>query len=67
MEKAELIITALQQRIGQLVADNELQMAILRAEFTELNESYNNLLKQEEEKKIALAKYEASLETKTKK
>lgn len=33
-ERAELIITALQERIGQLVAGYETQIAILRAELT---------------------------------
>ena len=36
MEKAELIITALQQRIGELVSNYEVQMAVLRAEITQL-------------------------------
>lgn len=36
MQKAELVITALQERIGQLVANYETQIAILRAELTEL-------------------------------
>ena len=36
MEKNELIITALQQRIGELVANYEAQIAVLRAELTEL-------------------------------
>jgi phage host-nuclease inhibitor protein Gam len=43
MEKAELIITALQQRIGEIVSNYELQIAALRAEITKLvneNESY---------------------------
>jgi len=45
MEKAELVITALQQRIGELVANYETQIAILRAEITQIvNE------KQEKEK-----------------
>jgi uncharacterized small protein (DUF1192 family) len=35
-EKAELVITALQQRIGELVANYETQIAILRAEVTQL-------------------------------
>lgn len=35
-EKAELIITALQERIGQLVAGYETQIAILRAELTKM-------------------------------
>lgn len=36
MEKAELVITALQQRIGELVSNYETQVAILRAEITQL-------------------------------
>lgn len=32
--KAELIITALQQRIGELVVNYETQIALLRAELT---------------------------------
>jgi restriction endonuclease S subunit len=45
--KPELIITALQQRIGEIVSNYETQIAILRAEITELiNE------KQEREKSI---------------
>jgi phage host-nuclease inhibitor protein Gam len=36
--KAELIITALQQRIGEIVANYETQIAILRAELTQLME-----------------------------
>lgn len=47
MEKAELVITALQQRIGELVSNYETQIAVLRAEITQLiNE------KQEHEKSI---------------
>jgi phage host-nuclease inhibitor protein Gam len=37
-EKAELIITALQQRIGEIVSNYETQVAILRAEITKLME-----------------------------
>lgn len=37
-EKAELIITALQQRIGEIVSNYETQIAILRAEITKLME-----------------------------
>jgi hypothetical protein len=33
-DKAELVITALQQRIGELVSNYETQIAILRAEIT---------------------------------
>jgi hypothetical protein len=37
-DKAELVITALQQRIGELVSNYETQIAILRAELTKLME-----------------------------
>jgi sRNA-binding carbon storage regulator CsrA len=36
MEKSELVIMALQQRIGELVSNYETQIAILRAEITQL-------------------------------
>jgi hypothetical protein len=36
MDKAELVITALQQRIGEIVSNYETQVAILRAEITQL-------------------------------
>jgi hypothetical protein len=38
-EKAELVITALQQRIGEIVSQYETQIAILRAEVTQLVEA----------------------------
>jgi len=41
MEKAELVITALQQRIGEIVSNYETQIAILRAEVTQLMEEKN--------------------------
>ena len=47
MEKAELVITALQQRIGELVSNYETQNAILRAEITQLIDE-----KQEREKSV---------------
>ncbi len=37
-EKAELVIAALQQRIGEIVSNYETQIAILRAEITKLME-----------------------------
>ena len=40
-EKIELVITALQQRIGELVTNYETQIAILRAEITQLAEGKN--------------------------
>jgi hypothetical protein len=41
MDKAELVITALQQRIGELVSNYETQIAFLRAELTEYIEKEN--------------------------
>lgn len=37
-DKAELVITALQQRIGEIVSNYETQIAILRAEITKIME-----------------------------
>lgn len=45
--RAELVITALQQRIGEIVSNYETQIALLRAEVTELMNE-----KQEREKTI---------------
>ena len=42
MDKAELVITALQQRIGEIVSNYETQVAILRAEITQLMDQQNN-------------------------
>ena len=53
-EKAELIITALQQRIGEIVSNYETQIAILRAEITKLME-------EKEAKFEAVKEYEAQL------
>ena len=50
-EKAELVITALQQRIGEIVSNYETQVAILRAEITKLMED-------KKEKDEAVQKYE---------
>ena len=46
-EKAELVITALQQRIGEIVANYETQIAILRAEITQLLDKNNAEEKQD--------------------
>ena len=51
-EKAELVITALQQRIGEIVSNYETQIAILRAEITQLmeeKEGQNEAVQQYEE------------------
>jgi len=52
-EKAELIITALQQRMGELVSNYETQIAFLRAEITQLIE--------ERDKNAAVQEYEAQI------
>jgi restriction endonuclease S subunit len=57
VDKAELIITALQQRIGEIVSNYETQIAILRAELTQLSEE-----KDSHEK--AVQEYSKSLDAK---
>ena len=47
MDKAELVVTALQQRIGELVSQYETHIAILRAEVTQLQNSV--VVKEQEE------------------
>lgn len=56
-KKAELVILALQQRIGELVSNYETQVAILRAEITQYSQ-------QEEEKEKAAEEYSRSLQEK---
>ena len=41
MDKNELVIIALQQRIGELVSNYETQIALLRAEITQLIDEKN--------------------------
>ena len=57
MDKAELIITALQQRIGELTSNYETQIAILRAELTVLSQ-------EQEDKQKAIDEYSQSLSEK---
>ena len=54
-EKAELVITALQQRIGEIVSNYETQVAFLRAEITKLME-------EKQAKNEAVQKYEEHLD-----
>jgi nitrate reductase assembly molybdenum cofactor insertion protein NarJ len=58
MDKKELIIAALQQRIGEIVSNYETQIAVLRAELTQISD-------EQEEKKKAIQDYSNSLEEKT--
>jgi len=53
-DKAQLVITALQQRIGEIVSNYETQIAILRADYTNITEQ---LMQKEKEKD---AKFEAA-------
>lgn len=53
-QKAELVITALQQRIGEIVSNYETQVAILRAEITQLMEDKNAKEKAEQEYSASL-------------
>ena len=53
-EKAELVITALQQRIGEIVSNYETQIAFLRAEITKLME-------EKKEKDEAVQEYQEHL------
>ncbi len=53
--KAELVIMALQQRIGELVSNYETQVAVLRAEITQYAQ-------EKEEKQQAINEYSDSLE-----
>jgi hypothetical protein len=50
MDKAELVITALQQRIGEIVSSYETQIAILRAEITQM-------MNEQKEKEKSLENY----------
>jgi sRNA-binding carbon storage regulator CsrA len=53
-DKASLVITALQQRIGEIVSNYETQIAILRAELTQQMQA-------KEEKAEAVKEFEDSL------
>lgn len=55
MDKAELVITALQQRIGEITSGYEVQIAMLRAELT-------MLVNEKEEKEKAIQDYSNKLE-----
>lgn len=54
-DKAELVITALQQRIGEIVSNYETQIAILRAEIT-------NLMEEKKAKNEAVQEYKEHLD-----
>ena len=54
MDKQQLIITALQQRIGEMAASYETQIAVLRAEITQM-------INEKEQKERAVEEYQMSL------
>lgn len=58
MDRPDLIIAALQQRIGQLVSDYETQIAVLRAELTQL-------IDEKGEREKAIQEYSNSLNNDT--
>lgn len=51
-DKAELVIAALQQRIGELVSGYETQIALLRAELTQLIDDAKEKAKDEYSKSL---------------
>ena len=53
-DKTELIITALQQRIGEIVSNYETQIAVLRADLTQL-------INEKQDKDKAVEEYSTSL------
>jgi len=50
MDKVELVIAALQQRIGEIVSQYETNMAILRADLTQLTDELETLKSAKESK-----------------
>lgn len=54
MQKSDLVITALQQRIGEIVSSYETQIAILRAEITQM-------INEKNEKQKAIDEYSNDL------
>jgi restriction endonuclease S subunit len=54
-DKTELIITALQQRIGEIVSNYETQIAVLRSEIT-------LLIDQNQEREKSIEEYSDSLD-----
>jgi hypothetical protein len=61
-EKVELVVTALQQRIGEIVSNYETQIAILRADLTQVIEQINQQKQEEDGKLEAVEAYSEKLE-----
>jgi len=62
-DKTQLVITALQQRIGEIVSNYETQIAILRADLTQVIEEINKQKQEEDSKFEAVEAYSEKLET----
>jgi len=62
-EKVELVVAALQQRIGEIVSNYETQIAILRADLTQVVEQINKQKQEEDSKFEAVEAYSEKLET----
>jgi restriction endonuclease S subunit len=62
-EKVELVVTALQQRIGEIVSNYETQIAILRADLTQVIEQINQQKQEEDGKLEAVEAYSEKLES----
>ena len=60
-DKVQLVITALQQRIGELVSNYETQIAILRADYTNALEELNKKEKETDDKFEAKEAYSEHL------
>lgn len=57
-EKAELVVAALQERIGQMASNYETQIAILRAEITQL-------IDEKKQREESIQKYSDTIDNKS--
>jgi len=48
MDNVELVVQALQQRIGEIVSQYETHIAVLRAEITQLSENKSQKISEEQ-------------------
>jgi hypothetical protein len=60
-DKVQLVVTALQQRIGEIVSNYETQIAILRADYTNALEELNKKEKESDDKLEAKEAYSEHL------
>jgi hypothetical protein len=62
-DKVQLVITALQQRIGEIVSNYETQIAVLRADLTQALEQIDNTKRESDAKFKAAEAYSEELES----